>query len=276
MDRLRFGTGGIPNSSNPATIEGGIARIRELGLDCMELEFVRSVNVTPAKAPDIRQVALEKNVVLTVHGSYFVNLASKEKRKIRESIERILKAARIGHLCGAVGVTFHAAFFQKRDPSKVFSIVRKGLEEIVGILRAEGNDIWIRPELTGKPTQLGSLDELIELSSQVEGVLPCIDFAHMHARTGRYNTRKEFGSVLERLEKGLGKDILGNMHMHTAGIEYGSKGERNHTNLKDSDLNYEALMQAFKDFNVKGTLICESPNLEEDGLLMKKTFQALR
>jgi deoxyribonuclease-4 len=77
------------------------------------------------------------------------------------------------------------------------------------------------------------------------------------------------------LEKGLGKEILGNMHMHTAGIEYGSKGERNHTNLKDSDLDYRALMQAFKDFGVKGTLVCESPNLEEDALLMKRTYGRL-
>jgi len=275
VNRLRFGTGGIPHSSEPETTEGGISRIRELGLDCMELEFVRNVTITSDKAPDVNKFAREKDVVLTVHGSYFVNLASPEVKKIKASINRILSAARIGHLCGAISVTFHAAFYQKRPALAIFKKVKTNLEQIVGTLKDEGNDIWIRPELTGKPTQFGSLDELIEISSQVDQVLPCIDFAHLHARTGKYNSKDEFRSALETLEKGLGKEILKNMHIHMAGIKYSKKGEVSHLNIKDSDMNYTALMEALKDFKVEGVVVCESPNLEEDALLMKRCYAEL-
>ena len=276
MGRLRFGTGGIPHSSDPGTTEGGIARINELGLGCMELEFVRSVNISPSLAPTIRKVSLENDVALTVHASYFINLASKEPNKIKASIQRILKSARMGHLCGARSVTFHAAFFQKRKASVVFNKVKKALETVIGTLKAEDNDILIRPELTGKPSQFGSLEELIELSSQVDNVLPCIDFAHLHARSGgKYNTKEEFGSALGKLEKGLGKGVLKNMHAHVAGIMYTRKGERMHLNLKESDLDYPALLSAFKDYGVEGVIVCESPNLEEDALLMKETYESL-
>ena len=275
MDRLRFGTGGIPHSSKDTSTEGGIGRVRELGLGAMELEFVRSVSISEAKAPTVRELARKLDVVLTVHAPYFVNLASKERLKVEASIGRILKSARIGNLCGAVSVTFHAAFFQKRDPSKVFLEVRKGLEKIARTLAAEGNDIRIRPELSGRGSQFGSLEELIDISSQVERVRPCIDFAHLHAREGWFNSRKEFGAVLEALENGLGRDILDDMHIHASGIKYGPKGELSHLNLKDSDMNHGALMEALRDFGVKGVLVCESPNLEEDALLMKGFYESL-
>ena len=60
--------------------------------------------------------------------------------------------------------------------------------------------------------------------------------------------------------------------MHISGIEYGSNGEKNHLILKESDFNYPDLLVALKEFNVRGLVICESPNLEEDALLLSKTY----
>ena len=57
--------------------------------------------------------------------------------------------------------------------------------------------------------------------------MPCIDFAHFHARTnGKYNTYGEFSEILEKIEKKLGKKGLENMHIHITGIAYGEKGEK--------------------------------------------------
>ena len=106
--------------------------------------------------------------------------------------------------------------------------------------------------------------------------MPCVDFAHFHARTnGKYNTYKEFASILEAIEKKLGKKGLENMHMHITGIAYGPKGEKNHLTLKESDLKYGELLKALKDFKVKGVAISESPNIEEDAMMMKKVFERL-
>jgi len=276
FDKLFFGTAGIPHSTqNPSTIEG-IKRVSELGLGGMELEFVHSVNVSPQKAPEVKKAALESNVNLSCHGSYYINLNSVEKDKILASKERVLAGAKSAFLSGATSITFHAAFYLKTSPKETLLNVKKSLEEIVSELKKEKNSIWIRPETTGKATQFGSLEELLELSSQLPQVLPCIDFSHLHARSnGKMNSYAEFRRVLEDSEKALGKDFLKNLHCHVSGIEYSDKGERNHLTLKESDFKYKELLLALKDMNCKGLIICESPNIEDDALLLKKTFETL-
>jgi len=106
--------------------------------------------------------------------------------------------------------------------------------------------------------------------------MPCIDFAHFHARTnGKYNSYKEFSEILEKVEKKLGKKGLENMHMHITGIAYGEKGEKHHLTLKESDLKYKELIKALKDFDVKGVAISESPNIEQDALMVQKIYNKL-
>ena len=141
-------------------------------------------------------------------------------------------------------------------------------------MKKENNNIWIRPETTGKESQFGNIDEILELSQELENVMPCIDFAHFHARTnGKYNSYKEFSEILEKVEKKLGRKGLENMHIHITGIAYSEKGEKNHLNLKESDFKYKELIKALKDFKVKGVAISESPNIEGDALLMQKIYK---
>jgi deoxyribonuclease-4 len=103
--------------------------------------------------------------------------------------------------------------------------------------------------------------------------MPCVDFSHLYARTnGKNNTKQEFSQILEDIEKGLGKVALNNMHIHISGIEYGEKGEKHHLILKESKFNYRDLLKTLKEFKVKGVVICESPNIEKDALLMKKIY----
>jgi deoxyribonuclease-4 len=103
-----------------------------------------------------------------------------------------------------------------------------------------------------------------------------VDFAHLHARTGgKNNTPSEFRALLEEIEKGLGRRGLDNMHIHMSGIEYTAKGERNHLFLEDSDFKWRELLKVWKEFKIKGVVICESPNIEQDALLMKKYYDGL-
>lgn len=108
-NKLRFGIGGIPHTAKG--LENGIERLSELGLEHMELEFVQSVFVKEDKAPKIKELAEEKDVSLSVHGSYYTNFASDERPKWHASISRIVKAGYIGELCGAKSVTYHSGYF---------------------------------------------------------------------------------------------------------------------------------------------------------------------
>ncbi len=275
-DNLRFASAGIPLSTPDRSTLNGVGHVRKLGLGGMEFEFVHSVNLNPVAALAVGDAAAKNDVVLTAHGSYYINLNASEPQKIAASRKRIIDAANAARLAGAFSVTFHPAFYLKDDASTVYSRVKDQLKKITDELKSTGNEITISPETTGKGTQFGNLKELVSLSAELDNVRPCIDFAHLHARSiGKMNSLEEFRSIFSLVEKELGRDALDNMHMHVAGIAYGDKGEKNHLILKDSDLNYEDLLKALKEFKVKGSLVCESPNIEDDALLLKDTYDAL-
>jgi len=275
MKGLLVGTGGVPHSAPKPSSQAGIKQIRELGLDCMELAFVRRVAMGEKTTSEVRQTAEECEVQVSVHAPYYVNLNSPEADKVRASRQRILQAARVGWLCGAQSIVFHAASYHDDPPEIVYERVRGHLVELVEELRAEGNGAILRPETTGKVSQFGTLEELLMLSKEVEGVAPCVDFAHLHARTGADNSYEEFAAFLELIGGELGQAGLGDMHIHISGIDYGPGGEKAHLNLEDADLRYVELLQALRDFEVSGLVICESPNLEEDALLVQRTYRSL-
>ncbi|MGM5485073.1 MAG: TIM barrel protein [Nanobdellota archaeon] len=272
---MRFGTAGIPINTRKPSTENGIREVNRLGLECMELEFVYSVNVSQERAKEVKRLARENDVKLSAHGSYYINLNAKENHKIGASKKRISDAARRLDDCGGDNVVFHPGFYLKQDPEKVYENVRERLKELRKKLDDEGCKVMLRPETTGKRSQFGSLKELLRISEDTEGVMPCIDFSHLHARTSKMNSLEEFRDIFSEVEKHLGKEGLKNIHGHISGINYSEKGERNHLILQESDMNYKELLRTMKEFNCKGNVICESPNIEEDSLLMQKYYRSL-
>ncbi len=275
MAGLLFGTGGIPHSAKTASTINGIERIAELGLGCMEVEFVQGVKMGEASARLVAETAAKKSIKLTAHAPYFINLNAREPEKIRASQGRILQTARIASICGAESIVFHTAFYLGDPLEQAYNTVKKHLGEVMDQLKRENNRVWLRPEIMGKVSQFGTLDEVLSLSVELERVAPCVDFTHWHARTGRFNTYQEFTSILQQIQERLGKAALDNMHIHVSGIAYGKKGEIKHLTLKESDFQYIEFLKALKDYDIKGVLICESPNLEEDALLLQATYDAL-
>jgi deoxyribonuclease-4 len=275
-DKLIFGTAGIPISTENRDTLNGISRVNELGLGAMELEFVQSVFITKEKAPDVKKRAEKENIFLTCHAPFFINLNAVEKPKLYASIGRITKSAEILHACGGYSVCFHPGFYLGMEKEKVFENIKEKIVEVRKQLDENNIDLYLRPETTGKPTQFGDVEELLKISQEVEKVMPVIDFSHLHARTnGKYNTSEEFTSVLSMVEKYLGKEGLSNMHIHLSGIAYGPKGEKNHLILEESDMNYKDLLAELKEFKAKGIMICESPNIEGDALLLKKHYEKI-
>ncbi|MEE9399277.1 MAG: TIM barrel protein [Dehalococcoidales bacterium] len=275
MAELLFGTAGTPRSTRTQSTVAGIERVAELGLDCMEIEFVQGVRMGEATARQVAEVAGRVGIKLSAHAPYFINLNAHEPEKIRASQNRILQTARIAALCHAESVAFHAAFYLGDPAEKVYSTTKKYLEEVLSQLGQENNKVWIRPEVTGKGTQFGDIGEVLNLSADLEQVAPCIDFAHWHARTGKFNSYPEFTSVLDQVRERLGKSSLANMHIHVSGIKYGQKGEISHLNMGDSDFRYDEFLRALKDNGCKGLVICESPNLEEDAVLLQTTYKSI-
>ena len=216
-------------------------------LDGLEVEFVHGVRMSDDTRKLLKQTVKEQNLVFTAHGPFYINLNSKEEEKVEASIQRILETARTANEFGGYSITYHAAFYMGGDKESVYNQVRTQTQKIVETLEKENIDIWIRPETTGKSTQWGDYEEIIRLSKEFNQVLPCIDFSHIHARTGgQYNTYDEFCHILDRISKELGDKAINNFHAHLAGIEYTAKGERR-------------LIESFKKFWGKGCSCLRKP-----------------
>ena len=275
---LIFGTVGTPLSTpkNPGGTVGGIRRIHELRLGTLELAWVQSVRVSEGKCAEIKATGAANGVALSVHAPYFINLNASDDEWPR-SCKRLMDAAHYGHLAGATDIIFHPGSYFGGEPRLALDRSLPRLRQCVADLRAAGNPVTLRPETMGKSAMLGSLEDTLIMASEIDGVLPCIDFAHLHARPGdgTVNSYAEWTDLLKRVKKALGARGLRSLHIHLSGIEYGPKGEKFHLPLAESDLKYRDLFRALYDAGAAGRVLCESPKMEEDAALMKKTWEAV-
>ncbi len=273
---FRFGTVGSPKSTpkKPGGSVGAVLRIAELGLNALELGWVRAVRVSEKTCAAIKQTAAENDVALSVHAPYFINLNANET-EWPKSRKRLADAAYYGYLAGATDIVFHPGSYFGRPPEEVLKVMAPRLEKLVAELAENGVEVTLRPETMGKGSVFGSLEDTLALSKAVPGVEPCLDFAHLHARPGdgSMNSYDEWARALETYAKVLGDDALRRLHIHLSGIAYGAKGERNHLPISEADLDVKAIFRALADFHAAGRIMCESPILEEDALLLKQMWQ---
>ncbi len=275
MDKLKFLTAGIPLEVEGKGYLKAFECLKSNNLDGLEAEFVHGVRISDDNKQVFRD-AVKNGFTATCHGPYYINLNAKEPEKVEASVVRILDTARAAKAMNAYSITYHAAFYMGNDKNIVFDRVVKQTEKIMKTLTEEDNNVFVRPETTGKGTQWGDLEEIVQLSKLFDKVLPCVDFAHLHARSGgEYNTYDEFCKIFEYIGNELGDFALNNFHAHIAGIEYSSKGEKRHLVLDESDLKYKDLLKAFKKFDVKGVIVCESPNIEIDAQILKNYYLSL-
>jgi deoxyribonuclease-4 len=273
---LRFGTSGIPRSSaRPGTVHG-IRRARELGLDHLEMAWVNGVRMGDAAADAIAAAAREHDITLTAHAPYYVNLCGVPDIVAR-SRARLEEAGRLGARCGAQSFCFHAGFYGTLGAAEAGRRVQAELERVTATLRRQQHAIDVRAELTGKASQVGSLDEVLEWSAAVPGVLPCVDFSHRYARDlGKHNRYEDFAATLAAIEAKLGRPALERLHVHISGIEFGPKGERRHEPLQQTKFRWRELLRALKDLRVGGWVVCESPEMEDDAMRLQKAYRRMK
>ena len=272
---FRFGTVGSPTGTpkKPGGSVGAIQFSNSIGLTALELGWVQSVRVTETTCAAIRAAAAEHGVSLSVHAPYFINLNA-EADEWPKSRKRLMDAAHYGNLAGATDVIFHPGSYFGRPAGDVLEVAIPRLKECLAELQGQGNPVTLRPETMANPLCSDHSKTVLAMSRAVKGVLPCLDFAHLHARPGdgSMNSYDEWTGLLRAYAQALGAAALRRLHIHLSGIEYGPKGEKKHLELKDADLDLKALFQALQDQGCGGRILCESPIMEEDALRMKKSW----
>lgn len=266
---IYLGPAGIPTITTGDTIQG-IRDVKKLGLSAMELEFVRGVYLKKEQAIEVGKIAKDLKIKLSIHASYFVNLCNPEK--VEDSKKRILSSCKIGHYAGAKYIVFHPGYYGKLSKEAAYEFVKKGCRELKEEIEKNKWKVILGLETTGKKSQFGTLDEILEICREVKGCAPIIDFAHIFARNGG---KIDYSEVLEKVRK------LKNLHTHFSGIEFTDKGEKRHLPISSNQPNFEELAKELikRDFGSKErniTIICESPILEQDSLRMKEIIEKFR
>ncbi len=242
--------------------------LKSLDLNAVELEFVSGVYLKESSAKILKETF--KDLIYSVHAPHYINLNAKEEDKVKRSVERIIKSAKVLRHCGK-DLVFHPGYYLG-NKEECYKNVKENLNKILDYLFSHNIDVILRPETTGRVSQFGTLEETLMLCEELN-LKPCIDFPHLYARSfGKINSYDDFCKILEKIEEKIG---LEDLHIHMSGIEFGKGGERRHLPLESSNFNYREALKALKDFNVKGKVICESPLLEKDALLLKKVYESL-
>ncbi len=274
LDRTRFGPAGFPID---ASRDEAFKYLNSVGLDGMEYQAVRRVPTNEKVLGSIREEAERYDILLTVHAPYAINLAAETEEKRKASIMRIIAAAEAARKMGALHVTFHPGYYLKRSPEEALKIAIESLREVIEEMKARGLDhIELGPETTGKPNQLGSLEEVMVMAEELDNVLPTIDFAHIHVREkgGQIRCKEDYRRIIEVLERRLGS--ADGLVIHFTEVEATSKGygERRHHELGSGyGPDFEPLAEIMVELGVKWFVVSESPILERDSIKMREIYK---
>ncbi len=270
--KVRFGPAGRPLGYR-GSIEGvpKYLRVTE-GLDAFEYQAVRGVRIKEVIARALGEEASKYDVLLSLHAPYAINLSSRNKAVIEASKDRLLKSLLAASWMNARVVVFHPGYYSGFSPKEALASCIDALRDVI----AKAQDMGIKgpllgPETTGKQSQVGSLDEIISMCREVEGCIPVIDWAHIHAREkGSIRDKESYMRIIDIIERELG-DLVKNLHCHFTKVEFGDKGERRHRTLSESGYGppFEPLAEVIVEHGFNFTIISESPLLDKDAIRMK-------
>jgi len=276
--KLRFGPAGKPIDLSGDLLEAP-SFLRGIGLDAMEYEAVRGVNISRERAEKFGSAARESGVVLSMHAPYYINLSAVEREKVESSKKRLLDALQASAWMGSYVVVFHPGYYLDWGIKEAVSKVIEALKEVrerSKQIAAEG--VWLGPETTGKAKQVGSVDDVIEICREVERCRPVVDWAHLHARSlGKFPEGPgDVIAVIEKLEKELGREAIDPLHTHFSKIEFTRGGEKEHHTLDESyGPDFKDVCEAYREVGINAVIISESPVLERDAIKMKKICEDL-
>lgn len=281
--RVQFGPAGNSESFYAAGFSQTVqafAWLREnFGLGAFEIPFGRGIGMSETTAQAIGEAAAQEGVCLSAHAPYYINLANPEPGMAEKSIRYILNTARLLAMMGGERVVVHVGSPKEGSREEALALCAQRLVQARAALVEEGlPQIRLCLETMGRPSVIGSLEEILTLTQVDASFLPCIDFAHLHAAGGgAIGQQEDFAAVLDRVESVLGLPRARQMHMHFSRIEYGKKGEIRHRIFAETDYGpeFSQLAPLLAQRGYHGILICESRGTQaEDAALMQQDYLA--
>ncbi len=248
---IKFGPTGLGPVKDAIS---NLEKYHELGLKACEIAFTYGPYIKRQEdAKKIGVAAKKLGIQLSIHAPYWINLNSKEKIKIEQSKQRILRCLEIGTWLGAYRVVFHPGFYSKMSPEETYENIKREILDLLKQAKLKKYTPKLAPEVMGKVNVFGSYAEIAKLVNETK-VEFCIDFAHILAREKDYSFTK-VKKLFSKHKK---------WHVHFSGIEYSEKGERKHKKTTPEEIK-ELLKNLPKNKDI--VVINESPDPIKDASL---------
>ncbi|MHA3962404.1 MAG: TIM barrel protein [Candidatus Thorarchaeota archaeon SMTZ1-45] len=276
MNKVLFGPAGYPNEAR-GNVQRVFTILREAGMDALEYAAVYGLQTKDEKARLIGKLAKESGVSMSLHAAYYISLASKTSRIRESSKKRLIKALKFAPLMNVKRIVFHPGSLGGLGEIEAHTVIREGLKSVWQTAGDLGGGALLAPEVAGKLSAYGSLEQVIRLCQEVDGCIPTIDWAHLYARSqGEINDRESYLKVLNRFEDELGELFVDNMHFHISGISFTGKGEVAHRPLGEEwGPDILPLVEIVQECGYKPTFISESTNPLQGALYAKFLFEEL-
>jgi deoxyribonuclease-4 len=255
--KLHFGTARVPSRESP---EAAIAAVLERSLSACEIDFEGGFWMSYEFAEELGELAREADVALSVHAPLAGFMGHAERgKKLNMAVGMLDHSAGIAKAAGAEVVVFHPGFLLGRTREDAIDSVVEQLGELRVRLEGKGRDVPFGIEVMGRVRDLGSAEDVVEISRRLGWVRPVLDFAHMHATSdGAFLTVEPFaealGAVDEVLEPGAP------FHIHFSDIQFANRNETKHLPYGGGTLRAEPLREALERFERPATVISESPD----------------
>ena len=213
----------------------------------------------------------ELDVQLSMHTPYYMDLTSGNELT-HKSIDSIRWAGMLTNQMNGNMVISHLGLYGNMSKKEAFETIT---ENVTGIM-----DWWkkneIKPRLgfetSGRQEVFGSVEELLELCDNVEGIVPVINFAHVHARqSGTLREQQDFAELFDKVRS----QVKGHYYTHFSGVEHEAGNEKRVTPIKKGDLRFEPLAEFLVEENPDCTIISSSPLLEHDAMYMKVIYERI-
>ncbi len=259
MGALRFGPARIPSRESP---EETVSLIRERGFSACEIDFEGRFWMDYPFAERLGVLAAEAGIALSVHAPLAGFMGHAERgKKLNMAIGMLDHSAGVAAACGAELVVFHPGFLLGRTHEEALASVVEQLGELRARLETKGRAVPFGVEVMGRVRDLGSIDDVLFIASQLGWVRPVIDFAHMHATSdGAFTDVDMFAAVLEGADGVLEPGAP--FHIHFSDIAYANRNETKHLPYGEGTLRAEPLRDALARFARPATVISESPDFE--------------
>lgn len=267
IELIKIGAAGFPDELEGNSIGRSLEELERIGFDSLELQFLKGIDLEEEDIEEYKKFS--KGISFSAHAPYLINLSSSDQRRIKESLDWIMRSARVLNELKGDLVVFHPGYYAVSE-EETMERIKRNLERVLERLESESLNVEVGIETTAKEKQFGRVDEVYEVCNYFNfEVKPVLDFAHIHAKTsGGLRSRRDFEKVL-RMFKGN----LSHFHFHLACVEYENREEVSHQPFSAEEPDYKPLINILKSEDIDSNLILESPQPLKDLKKIKAWIQ---